>query len=99
MLVAIVLVLISIPLSFSFNRIVEDRLHEKSWQVERFLVNEKYLIVKEAKVQDIGDKKLVKMDILTREPLTRDDLTRFKRKIQTHFKRELIININVIYIP
>lgn len=98
-LVAIVLVLISIPLSFSFNRIVEDRLHEKSWQVERFLVNEKYLIVKEAEVQDIGDKKLVKMDILTREPLTRDDLTRFKRKIQTHFKRELIININVIYIP
>ena len=97
--VFIFLALISIPLSLSFNRIVENRLHEKSWQEERFLVNEKYLIVKKAEVQDFQSKKLVTMDVLTREPLTRDDLTKFKRKIQTHFARKLIININVIYIP
>jgi len=97
--VLIFFVLISIPLSLSFKRIVEDRLHEKSWQEERFLVNEKYLIVKKAQVQDFRDKKLVTMDILTREPLNRNDLTQFKKKVQTHFARRLIININVIYIP
>jgi uncharacterized hydrophobic protein (TIGR00271 family) len=98
-LVALFMVLISIPLSLSFKDIVEDWRYEKSWQEERFLVNEKYLIVQQAHVQDLWGKKVVKMEILAREPLTRNDLSKLKKKIQTNFERELIIHVQVIYIP
>jgi uncharacterized hydrophobic protein (TIGR00271 family) len=97
-LVALFLVLITIPLYFSYNRIVEKMVLEKSWQQERFLVNGKYLIVKKADVRRRRDKMVIVMDIMAREPLTRDDLAQFKRKIQTNFASELIIRANVIYI-
>ncbi len=95
---ALFLVLITIPLYFSYNRIVEKMVLEKSWQQERFLVNGKYLIVKKADVRRRRDKMVIVMDIMAREPLTRDDLAQFKRKIQTNFASELIIRANVIYI-
>jgi hypothetical protein len=39
------------------------------------------------------------MELLAREPLTRDDLNKFREKIQTHFERKLIIRADVNYIP
>jgi hypothetical protein len=39
------------------------------------------------------------MDILAREPLTREDLTAFKKKIQANFNKKLIIRVNMTYIP
>jgi uncharacterized hydrophobic protein (TIGR00271 family) len=98
-IVFIFLVLISIPLYLSYSRIVEDRVFEQSWQKERFLVNEKYLIIRKATIFRRGDKRIILMDILAREPLNREDLTAFKRKIQTNFSKKLIIRINTIYIP
>ncbi len=97
--VALFLVLITIPLYFSYNRIVEKMVLEKSWQQERFLVNGKYLIVKKADVRRRRDKKVIVMDIMAREPLTREDLTQLKRKIQANFTNELIIRANIVYIP
>jgi uncharacterized hydrophobic protein (TIGR00271 family) len=95
----IFLVLISIPLYFSYFRIVEDRAFEKSWQHERFLVNEKYLIIQKAAVSHRGDKELIIMDILARESLTREDLNAFKKKLQANFNKKLIIRVNMTYIP
>ena len=95
----IFLVLISIPLYFSYSRIVEDRVFEKSWQSERFLVNEKYLIIRKAAISHRRDKQVIIMDILAREPLTREDLTAFKKKIQANFNKKLIIRVNMTYIP
>ncbi len=97
--VFIFLVLISIPLYLSYSRIVEDRVFEKSWQQERFLVNEKYLIIIRASIIWRGDKRIILMDILAREPLTREDLTAFKKKIQANFNKKLIIRIKTFYIP
>jgi uncharacterized hydrophobic protein (TIGR00271 family) len=99
MVVFIFLILISIPLYFSYFRMVEDRVFEKSWQHERFLVNEKYLIVQKAAVSHRGDKELIIMDILARESLTREDLNAFKKKLQTNFNKKLIIRVNMTYIP
>jgi uncharacterized hydrophobic protein (TIGR00271 family) len=95
----IFLVLISIPLYFSYFRIVEDRAFEKSWQHERFLVNDKYLIIQKAAVSHRGDKELIIMDILAREPLNREDLNAFKKKLQANFKKKLIVRVNMTYIP
>ena len=97
--VFIFLVLIAIPLYLSYSRIVEDRVFAKNWQNERFLVNQKYLIIRDASIFRRGDKRIVLMDILAREPLSRRDLNTFKKKIQTNFSQKLIIRINMYYIP
>jgi uncharacterized hydrophobic protein (TIGR00271 family) len=97
--VFIFLVLISIPLYLSYSRIVEDRIFEQSLRKERFLVNEKYLIIIKASIIWRGDKRIILMDILAREPLTREDLNAFKKKIQTNFSKKLIIRLKTFYIP
>jgi uncharacterized hydrophobic protein (TIGR00271 family) len=97
--VFISLVLISIPLYLSYSRIVEDRIFEQSLRQERFLVNEKYLIVIKASIIWRGDNRIILMDILAREPLTREDLNVFKKKIQANFDKKLIIRLRTYYIP
>jgi uncharacterized hydrophobic protein (TIGR00271 family) len=96
--VFVFLALISIPLYFSFTRIVEDRVFEHSLRQERFLVNEKYLIIIRASIIWRGDNRIVLMDVLAREPLTREDLNAFKKKIQTNFNKKLIIRLKTFYI-
>jgi len=97
--VVILLALIVIPLYLSYHRIVEDRIFEKSWQNERFLVNEKYLIIQKAAINWRGNKQILIMDVLAREPLTREDLSAFKKKIRDNFDKKLVLRINTIYIP
>jgi uncharacterized hydrophobic protein (TIGR00271 family) len=97
--VFIFLALIAIPLYLSYQRIVEDRILERSWQDERFLVNEKYLIIRKASLSWRGDKQVIIMDVLARDLLTREDLNAFKDKIEANFDKKLIIRVNTIYIP
>jgi uncharacterized hydrophobic protein (TIGR00271 family) len=92
------LALISIPLYLTFEKIAEEIQWEHSWQKERFLVNGKYIIVKEAEIVSQRDRKVVLMDILARERLTRADLNDFKEKIQRNFSKKLVIRANIIYI-
>jgi len=97
--VVLFLGLITIPLYLSYEQIIEKRTVERSWIKERFLVNGKYLIIQKARLSWRGEKKVIEMDILARELLTRADLNQFKRKIQHHFNRKLIIRARTIYIP
>jgi uncharacterized membrane protein len=97
--VFIFLALIAIPLYLSYHRIVEDRILEGSWQDERFLVNEKYLIIRKASLSWRGDKQVIIMNVLARDLLTREDLNAVKDKIQANFEKKLIIRVNTIYIP
>ena len=94
----LLLALISIPLYLTFEKIAEEIQWERNWQKERFLVNGKYIIVKEAEIVSRHDRKVVLMDILARERLTRDDLNDFKEKIQRNFSQKLVIRANIIYI-
>jgi hypothetical protein len=92
------LIAITIPLYLSYDRIVTKIVFEKTLQTERFLVNGKYIIVKNANISRRGEKDIVLMDIAAREHLTRKDLNALKRKIQIHFDRALVIRTNIIYI-
>jgi uncharacterized hydrophobic protein (TIGR00271 family) len=97
--VALGLVLISIPLYMSYQGIVEKMVFERSWKQERFLVNNKYLIVKKANLVFIDEREILTMDVLAREPLDRSDLDQFERKIEANFSRDLVFRVNIIYIP
>ncbi len=98
LLVLVSLVIVSIPLYYSYSRIVAKVMAEKRWQRERYLVNGKYLIIRKADVQYHRNKNVVIMDILTREPLTRHDMVRFKKKIQANSDEKLIVRTRISYI-
>ena len=93
------LAIISVPLYMSYHRIVEERIIEKNWQKERFLVNDKYVIVEKADLHWQGDKTIVVMNVVVRDILTRKDLNVFRKKIKTYFPGKLIIRAKTVYIP
>ncbi|MBW1751026.1 MAG: hypothetical protein JRJ37_10085, partial [Deltaproteobacteria bacterium] len=97
--VALIMLAISIPLYISYQQIVDKTNFERNWRQERFLVNDKYLIIQKADVVHYRDKEVLTMDILAREPLSRNDLAQLKRKIQSNFSKELVIRAQVLYIP
>jgi len=95
--IVILLVVITIPLYLSYNRIVDEVLYEKSLQTERFIVNEKYLIILNANVIRENEKEIVNISILAREVLTRQDLNLLKIKIQNYFNTQLPIRTDISY--
>lgn len=98
-LIAITMALIAIPLFLSYKQIISKAKLEKSWQTERFLVNGKYLIVREANLTNLKNKKVLYVNLLARDQLSRQDLAQFKRKIQRNFDKKLIVRANITYIP
>ena len=99
MTITVFFLLICIPLSLAFYRITERSHLEESWKVERFVVNGKYLIVQEANLQEAKGKDLLFVELHAREQLNRYDLNEFKRKVKQNFGRDLIIRVNITYIP
>lgn len=98
-IVFIMLLLISVPLYLSYQRIVTTKVFEQSWKEERFLVHGKYLIVKNARLNDAGSADVLTLDVLARDQLSREDLSEFKRKIRHNVSDDLVIRTNLIYIP
>ena len=98
-IVLLFLTLIAIPLYLSYDRVVEKMVYEENWRKERFLVNEKYIIIQKANFSRRGNKQIIFMDILARELLTRHDLYELKKKIQANFSDKIVIRARTIYIP
>ncbi len=98
-MVIFLLVCITIPLYLSYQRLVEETVLEKNWQQERFLVNKKYLMVQKAELVQQREKDLLFVRVLIREPLTRSDLNKLRKKIQANFSDSLDIRVQVVYIP
>jgi len=97
--IVLLMALITVPLYYSYYSIANKNYIEQRWQQERFLINGKYLIVENAQVQSRFDKNIIVMEIITREPLSRQDLALLKKKIQTNFNNKIVVRIKLIYIP
>ena len=98
-LVVCFLFLISIPLYRSYNKIVEQSEFERSWQVERFLVNGKYIIVNSGKISYQKGNRILNLQLLAREQLDRADFQELKRKIKRNFGDDIILRTQLTYIP
>ena len=94
----VLLVLTLVPLYISYKQIVATHHFERTWTQERFLVADKYLIVKDAHLIHKGDKQIITMTILARDRLTRRDLAQLKKKIQQYYPRKLEIRADIKYI-
>lgn len=90
---------ITVPLFLAYQSISEKARFEQSWKVERFLVNNKYLIVKNATLVNLEHKYVLTVDLLARDLLDRNDLQEFKRKVNKNFSYELVVHANITYIP
>ena len=99
MTIALFFLVICVPLSMAFYKITEQSAIEKSWEKERFVVNGKYLIVEDAKLQEMKGNDILIVKVQARELLSRYDLSEFRRKVEQNFDRNLIIRVNVTYIP
>lgn len=98
-IVALLLLVISIPLYFSYQHIVETTILEENWRHERFLIGDKYLIVRKAQLLQQKGQDLLFVRVLVREPLTRSDLNQLRKKLQSNFTEALSIRVQVLYIP
>ncbi len=90
---------LTVPLFLAYQSISEKALFEQSWKVERFLVNDKYLVVKKASLSNLEHKNVLTVDLLARDLLNRKDLQEFKRKVNKNFSQELVVRANITYIP
>jgi len=97
--IAILLGCITIPLYLSYHNLVTTALLEKNWKHERFLINDKYLIVQNAKLVQQREQDLLFVRVLVREPLTRMDLNQMRKRIESNFTGDLDIRLEVMYIP
>ena len=99
LVVTVFFILLVIPLSVAFKGIIERSQFEKNWQHARFLVNDKYLIVQDATIHDYEKTKVLVVEIHAREPLTRQDLSEFRRKVEQNFPYDISIRAKITYIP
>ena len=94
----VMLALISVPLYAAYTRVVDQILFEQSAGHVRYLVNGKYVIVREAKiVSSRGGLLEVDAVLLVREPLTREDLQRLKEKVQLFSVRPVVVRATIDY--
>lgn len=93
----LLLAAITVPLYLSYNQIVDRVLFEKKLETDRYYINGKYLQVFKVDVSYYKNRLLLVMDILVREPLTRQDLSDFKSKLQGQFDEKLIVQTKVTY--
>ena len=98
LLIVLMLVMITVPLYYSYTRIVKEYHAEKSWRVERFLVNGKYIIIRNIRFGQQRNRKILFMDIMARQSLPREDLNLLKQKIKRNFPGDLVIRAKIEYI-
>lgn len=98
-LVFLLLALIAVPLYTSYERIVDERILEKRWTKERFLVNGKYVIVDNADLRWQGGKKVLIMEVILRDLMTREDMKAFNKKLHIYFPGKMVFRIKTVYIP
>ncbi|MFV2060409.1 MAG: TIGR00341 family protein [Gammaproteobacteria bacterium] len=96
--VVLSLALISIPLYLSYKQIVNTLVLQKKIEKERFLINDKYIIIKNVRITYSHDKKIIDMNIYTRDTLSRWDMDKLKQKIQLQFDEKLFLRTQIIYI-
>jgi len=92
------LLLVSYPLYISYDQMIEKYKIAHILKRHRFIVNNKYIIIRDVKVNFYSDMKAFNMKIVVREALNRNDLEDLKLDIERLFGDKLFIKTEVEYI-
>lgn len=98
LIVSALLVATIFPLFYSYDQIVQSYRLEKFIQQSRFLVNDKYIIIKAAHVVKREQVTVIDLTIAVREALKRDDLERLKQRLSDEIGKKVFIRAKVEYI-
>ncbi len=96
--VIILLVIVSFPLYFSYDHMIERYRVAKMLKEHRFIVNNKYIIVKDAEVFFRRETQVIDLKLSVRESLDRKDLEDLREDIQRLFDKKLFITTELEYI-
>ncbi len=94
----VLLMIVSFPLYVSYDKIIQKYQIATMLKEHRFLVNDKYVIISDAKVNFHGDIKILDLHLLVRESLSREDFQELKSDIQQLFNAKLQVKARVEYI-
>jgi hypothetical protein len=89
---------VSYPLYLSYDNMIQKYQISQMLQQHRFIVNNKYIIIKKATVIFQGEIKVLNLELLVRGSLNRNDLEELKEDIQRLFNTKLFIKAKVEYI-
>ncbi len=94
----VLIVGVSYPLYLSYDKMIQRYQISKILKQHRFIVNNKYIIIKDVTVSFYKDIKIFKLTLLVRNSLNRDDIQKLKEDIQRVFDMKFVIEIDVEYI-
>jgi len=92
-IVSILMVAVTFPLFISYQRIIDTYELRTEFKQNRYLVNDKYVIIKYASIIEHENGTIVDLLILVHAHLNRDDLVLFKQKLEDQFHMKLFIRV------
>ncbi len=98
MFVFTLLVAVSFPLYISYDNMIEKYRMVKMIKQNRFIVNNKYMIVDKASIILHGDTKILNLELLVRDSLAQEDLELLKSDIERLFNEKIFIKTSFEYI-
>jgi len=96
--VSLVLVIVSYPLYLSYTQIVDKYRLNTALVHNRFLIDDKYIIISTADVISKDDVDMVRITIIVRGSLDRRELEMLKNKIQKIYNKKVYLNVKTEYV-
>lgn len=96
--VSLLLAIVSYPLYLSYTQMLHRYTLNKALSQERFLIDDKYIIIRKATVVHKGDVNVVRLKIMLRDTLNRKELELLKKKIQNISNKKIYLQIETEYI-
>ena len=96
--VSTLLLIVSYPLYLSYSEIIEKQQFNKNLAKVRFLVDDKYIIIKSASILHQEEVEIISLKLILRESLNRSELQALKAKIQKSYKKNIYLRIETEYI-
>ena len=94
----ILLLGVSYPLYLSYDQMLQKYEIAQTLKHHRFIVNNKYVIIRDVNVNFYDDMKVLNLKIVVREAMSRGDLEELKHDIERLFGDKLFIKTEVEYI-
>jgi len=89
---------VTYPLYISYDQMLQKYQIASTLKQHRFIVNNKYIIIKDVQVNFYGKRKAFSLKIVVREALKREDLEDLKEDIERLFGDKIFIKTEVEYI-